>query len=474
MIDKILGIGTLIIVLTILVVAHEWGHYAVARWFKMRVDEFALFFGPVLVRLGKRGDTEFNIRSVPFGGFVKIAGMDPDDISGGRPILQAIRDPQFSEPEAIKSLIRQFDKDTLANIDPEAVSPDTVKLIRECTSPEGVLLPGRREDLELKQASPDISPDDKRLIQMALLADSRANDKDLYSQKPIYQRALAIFGGPFASLAFGFLVFCMLGMTFGLPSDKETNIVQVLPSTDDMDSKGTSKNTSGVSPSSNAGMKTGDKIVSINATPTPDGKTMKNIIWKNPNKMLKFAVERDGQTLNFDITPLPFEQPKVENNKIVKLNGKDVMETVGRIGVYPMPEMERVGPIESVKAGSRITYANIAMLLSMFTTPGIQKKVGGPVAMGQMTIAVRKLGLGSVCMMMASYSLSLGILNLLPIPILDGGHLVLLAVEKIRKRRLSPKEVYRAQVFGLAMLAVIVCFVMYNDIFKTLTGRGYQ
>ena len=94
--------------------------------------------------------------------------------------------------------------------------------------------------------------------------------------------------------------------------------------------------------------------------------------------------------------------------------------------------------------------------------------------MGQMTIAVRRLGIAQVCMMMASYSLSLGILNLLPIPILDGGHLVLLAWEKLRRRKLSPKEVYRAQLCGLAMLAGIVCLVMYNDIFKTLTGRGYQ
>ena len=76
--------------------------------------------------------------------------------------------------------------------------------------------------------------------------------------------------------------------------------------------------------------------------------------------------------------------------------------------------------------------------------------------------------------MAAMFSLSLGIMNLLPIPILDGGHLLLLAIEKIRCRKLSPREVYRAQMVGLGLLALIVCFVMYNDVVRTLYGKGFQ
>src|SRR5438105_3659674 len=109
MLDTVTGIAYLLIILSVLVIVHEWGHFIVAKLFKMRVEEFALFFGPVLLRLGKRGDTEYNLRSIPVGGFVRIAGMDPDDVSGGRPILEAIRNPQFHDSDPLDNVIRQLD-----------------------------------------------------------------------------------------------------------------------------------------------------------------------------------------------------------------------------------------------------------------------------------------------------------------------------------------------------------------------------
>src|ERR1041384_6082582 len=75
-------------VLSILVIVHEWGHFIVAKLCNMRVEDFSLFFGKRLVRLGVRNGTEYNIRSIPLGGFVKIAGMEPDDISNGAPIFK--------------------------------------------------------------------------------------------------------------------------------------------------------------------------------------------------------------------------------------------------------------------------------------------------------------------------------------------------------------------------------------------------
>src|SRR5437868_3554518 len=78
-----------IAVLSVLVIAHEWGHFFVAKLFKMRVDDFSLFFGPRLIRLGKYNGTEYNIRSVPLGGFVKIAGMEPEDLNRGTNTLRS-------------------------------------------------------------------------------------------------------------------------------------------------------------------------------------------------------------------------------------------------------------------------------------------------------------------------------------------------------------------------------------------------
>jgi regulator of sigma E protease len=457
--DYITGIAYLLIILSVLVIVHEWGHFAVAKFFKMRVEEFALFFGPILLRLGKRGETEYNIRSVPLGGFVRIAGMEPDDISGGRPILEAIRDPQFNDPAGLVKLVKQLDADTMAEIDPANISPEVREMLHSAVNSRGELDADRREELEMKQASPKINDDEKKLIQMVLLADSRATDPGLYSQKPIYQRALAIFGGPFMSLFFGYALFCILGVTVGLPTDKYTNQVQVDPN-------GSARA---------AGMKTGDRITAINGVPTRVGKDLTEKIHKSPNIPLTLTVLRDGQTISLVVTPQPKEIEKYEKDKpVLDKNGKPVKETWGLIGVGPIPTLERVSPVEAVKDGTARTWMYVDLLAHVVFSKDAGKAIGGPIAMGQTASAVQKLGFAHMLYMAASFSLSLGIMNLLPIPILDGGHLLLLGLEKVRRRKLTPREVYRAQMVGLAMLGAMVVFVMFNDIFRTVTGHSIQ
>jgi regulator of sigma E protease len=458
--DKITGIVYLIIILSILVIVHEWGHFIVARYFKMRVEEFALFFGKVIWRLGKRGDTEYNVRAVPLGGFVRIAGMEPDDISGGRPVLEALRNPRMDSAEGMDKLLRQLDADTMAGIDPAEVSPEVRQLVREAVGPNGQLLPERIEDLEIKQASPQLSASEKKLIQMVLQAEARSTDPGLYNQKPIYQRALTIFGGPFMSLLFGYFVFCMLGMTVGLPMGQTTNQIQVDPS--------------GVA--QQAGLLTGDRIVAVNGEPTPRGELLTEKIRANPGKPIQLTIERKGRQILRSLTPRAVEDVKRDSKgaPVMGPDGKPVKQTIGRIGVVPSPEMKRLGPLESLKSGTIMTVDYVRLLGTVLFSKKVKDNVGGPIAMGQQAIALQRLGIAPLLFMMASFSLSLGIMNLLPIPILDGGHLLLLAVEKVRRRKLTPREVYRAQMVGLAMLAVMVVLVMGNDIFRTIAGKGFQ
>jgi regulator of sigma E protease len=458
--DYITGIAYLLIILSILVIVHEWGHFAVAKFFKMRVEEFALFFGPILLRLGKKGETEYNIRSVPLGGFVRIAGMEPDDISGGRPILEAICDPQFNDPSGLVKLVKQLEADTMAEIDPANISPEVREMLHSSVNSRGELDADRREELEMKQASPKVNDDEKKLIQMVLLADSRATDPGLYSQKPIYQRALAIFGGPFMSLFFGYALFCILGVTVGLPTDKYTNQVQVDPN-------GSART---------AGLKTGDRIVAINGVPTRVGKDLTEKIHSSVGVPLTLTIQRDDQTMPLVVTPQPKEVDKFDKNgkPVLDSKGKPVKETIGLIGVMPIPTLERVSPIEAVKDGTLRTWGYVDLLVHVVFSKEVGKAVGGPIAMGQTASAVQKLGFAHMLYMAASFSLSLGIMNLLPIPILDGGHLLLLGLEKVRRRKLTPREVYRAQMVGLAMLGAMVVFVMFNDIFRTLAGHSIQ
>ena len=231
-------------------------------------------------------------------------------------------------------------------------------------------------------------------------------------------------------------------------------------------------------PARKAGLRTGDKIAAINGVPTPNGEALSDMIHDNPNKPLDLTVDRGGETLHISATPEAkdlFKYDRKTREVVLDAKGKPVKEKQGIIGIMPNPVFVRYAPIKSIVIGTQMTKGYVMALASVLkTTKGIQENVGGPIAMGQQAVALQKLGLPHMVLMAATLSLGLGIMNLLPIPILDGGHLLLLGIEKIRRRRLSPREVYHAQMFGLAMLALLVGFVMFNDLSRTLAGRGFQ
>src|SRR5205823_3560345 len=117
------------------------------------------------------------------------------------------------------------------------------------------------------------------------------------------------------------------------------------------------------------------------------------------------------------------------------------------------PTLVRLGPVASIVEGTHQTKEYVSQLFTTLLRRGPKETLGGPIAMTQLATAAQKQGFASQFMLTAILSLSLGIMNLLPIPVLDGGHLLLLGIEKIRRRKLSPREAYRAQMVGLGILA---------------------
>ncbi len=441
------GIFALIIMISVLVIAHEGGHFAAAKWFKMRVEDFSLFFGPVLWRIGKRDGTEYNVRSVPFGGFVKIAGMEADDISSGQPILLAVRTSVANAVanDPLTTLLRTLEQDGIVSIDPQSISEDVRAALRASFGPDGKMTDDGRADLEALKHSPRITDGEHTLIDIALNADERSRDEALYSNRPIYQRAAVIFAGPLASLIAGFVLFCITGFTVGLPAEATNQIAYVVP-------KGVAQK---------VGLRIGDRIAAINGTPVRDGKALVERIHASNGKRLVLTVQRGGETLTLAVD-VPFTYKD-------EATGKEVRE--GRIGIQPNSEMRRAGPVESVRVGSLRTYFSLYFLLHALKQRQTEE-MGGPIMMGQMTTALQRLGPAHLLTMAASLSLSLGVLNLLPIPILDGGHLLLLAIEKLRRRRLSTREMVSAQMVGLGLIAMLLVFVMYNDIARTISGNA--
>ena len=458
MIDTILGsVKTglyFLAVLSVLVLVHEWGHFFVAKLCRMRVDDFSLFFGKVLIRLGVHDGTEYNIRSIPMGGFVKIAGMEPDDISNGAPIFRRETPKDYGAKKQFLKTLQGLNDEALANINFDNIS-ERIELAVADSVEEGRLTPDGKAELQTLLASTSITDDEQRYMEAVVAADDYVPDHNGYNQKPLWQRAATIFAGPFMSLCFGYLLLCVMGMTGRLPYDqKAENIVASIDH---------------AMPGYKAGLREADKIVRINDVPIVDGDTMMDIIHENVAKPLTITVERGKASQVLHVTPQPSPEKQIltKNGKPILVNGKPLEETVGIIGFAPHYQMlwKHYTPAEAIVRGTEILQVQVVGTFIVLTHPKLAAThVTGPVGIVGEIHANSKEGPWRVLLTAALLSVGLGIMNLLPIPILDGGQLLLLAIEGIRRRKLTSREVYGAQLVGLVLIGMLFVFVMFKDI----------
>ncbi len=421
-------------VLSVLVIAHEWGHFIAARLCGMRVDDFSLFFGKRLIRLGERNGTEYNIRSIPFGGFVKIAGMEPDDISNGVSIRTALS----KKRKDVKSLIG-LDTKVLEFIDPEKISEQVDEAIYASIGADSRLTPEGIEALKLLAISKTITAEEQKYIEAVLDTVNYVPDPTHYNNKPILQRATVIFAGPFMSLLFGYLLFCGMGVTMGLPTIDNT--IQAL---------GKDKANKPL-PAEKAGLKPNDRIVSVNGTPINDGEQLIELIHNSTEKTpLNLLVKRGESEIPFTVTPY-----------VDVIEGK----SIGRLGFVPGSTWKRYGLVDSLGKGTNMMVAQVVGITQIFKKPKeIKDNVGGPIAIAGIIHEGGRRGFNHIVLTAALLSVSLGVINLFPVPILDGGHLLLLAIEGIRRRKLSSNGIYVAQMFGVLVIGMLFVFVMYNDL----------
>lgn len=435
-------------VLSVLVIVHEWGHFIVAKLCKMRVEDFSLFFGKRLIRLGVRNGTEYNIRSFPLGGFVKIAGMEPDDISNGAPIFKRRKSEPGAGPE---KTLRGLREESLAEIDTDNISPRVREIVDNAVSDDALLTESGREDLQALLVSTSINADEHKYIEALLGADMEKSDPDGYNAKPLWQRALVIFAGPFMSLFFGYILFCSMGFTTGLPELASANVIGAI-------SKG--------KPAEAAGLKAGDRIAEINGQRITDWMSLVKPIQDSPGRPVHIVALRGDVRHDFTITPVA-EMGDVEDH------GRIVRKFRGLIGIERSFSWKRTDPVTAVKQGSNIIYTQVTMTLRTLFSKNVRDNVGGPIAIAGQIHEDSKAGFRQVLLTSAMLSVSLGIINLFPIPILDGGHLMLLGVEFVRRRKLSSREVATAQMVGLSIIAVLFVCVMFNDILR-LIGTHHQ
>jgi len=306
----------------------------------MRVDEFAIGFGPKIFSY-KYGETTYSLRIIPLGGYNKIAGMDPEEEAGDRG----------------------------------------------------------------------------------------------YSNKPIWARLIVISAGSVMNFILPVILFFMIFMTAGVDTPSTDPILgNIMPD----------------KPAAMAGLQPGDKIMKINNEEIKSWKNFVEVIQVSSGKILKVEYERSGQLNNASLIP---ELDSKSNHGIIGV-------TAGLNKYYPgVPESATM----AVKHTAYIIGAMTEGLLQMFTGKA-SADVSGPIGVAKMTGEVAKLGLVPLLQFASFLSINLGIINLLPLPALDGGHIVTLLVEGIRRKPLSKKTIYYIQMAGFLLIISLMIFTTFNDI----------
>jgi regulator of sigma E protease len=270
-----------------------------------------------------------------------------------------------------------------------------------------------------------------------------------FMSKPIWARSLVIVAGPLMNflLAWGI----MWGLFFfqgDIAYDTEKVVVGEV-------AEG--------APAAEAGLQEGDIIKSINGQPVTSFVGMAELIKVEVEKPVQVVWERDGKTMSAAITTRA-ETAYTESGEKVD---------VGKIGVGQKVWYERVGFFPAIYRGleSSVYYVNLVgkFLTDLVSAKVSPKMIGGPVLIAQMAGETAQRGLSSLLTFMALLSVNLAVLNILPIPILDGGHLVFLGIEKLKGSPLSLRQRAHIQQIGLAFLVLLIVFVTYNDIVRFLT-----
>ena len=280
---------------------------------------------------------------------------------------------------------------------------------------------------------------------------NEADKQRAYNFQPIWKRFSVVFSGPFFNLCFAVIVFFLVFMN-GVP--------YMLAEVGDV--------TQG-SPAAQQGITKGDRVMEVDGKPIARWDEMTEIIHNQPGKEMLIKIDRSGTTLSLSVRP--------EKKVIKNLFGED--KEVGLIGITPSgkTEIRREGLVGAFSTAVKRTW-DISVLTLVSIVKLIQRiipadTIGGPILIFQMAGQQASQGAMNFFTFMAIISINLGVLNLLPIPVLDGGHILFLGIEAIRRKPLSEKVVMIAQRIGLALLLSLMAFAFYNDIVRLITGKTF-
>jgi len=372
----LVAVAAFLLVLSVVVFVHEFGHFIVARWCGVTVKTFSIGFGKEIFGLTDSKGTRWRFAWIPLGGYVKFL----DDANAA------------SQPSA----------DSLAKMTP-------------------------------------------------------AQQAGAFQTKPLWQRSAIVAAGPMANFLLAIAIYTAINITIGVRTISP-RIGEVIA---DM-------------PAAAAGFEPDDVIKSIDGWTIEGFEDVQRIVSISGDRKLVFGIDRDGKMLEIEVIPQVEEQKDTFGGTFRR----------GLIGVRPSMapggiEAKKVGPLEALRLGVRETYTNISQTLQgiadMITRRQSTDQMGGPILIAEVTARVAELGIVAMLTWIAFISANIGFLNLLPIPVLDGGHLLFYAIEAVRRRPLSQRMQEIGFQIGIALVLMLMVYVSMNDllrVWRRLMGDG--
>lgn len=432
-----------IIMLGILVFVHELGHFCVAKFSGVKVLKFSLGFGPRLVSR-KWGETEYMICAVPLGGYVQMLGEGGGEEGESAELTPEERKRSFAE--------QPVGRRTAIIAAGPAMNLLLPFLILPLAFMSGIDLPAYFDEppcIGHVAADTDAESSGFRDSDCILAV----NEEPVSSWTDTNMALIGHAGDPLDFRVRRGEQILTITMTpenggleglqsLGLYPQQEPVVGGVAPGL----------------PAEKAGIEAGDRLLSVDGEPIDSWYHLRPIIQALDGRPVTLTIEREGEQLDLSIHP-------------VREDGSDYL-----IGVAPLQETvhKRFGFFEAVRAGAdrtvELVQITLVFIQKLFSGDVSTKNIGGPITVVQIAGQAAQTDISSVMTILAFLSIQLGILNLLPIPILDGGHLFFNLVELVFRRPLSIRVREIAQQIGLLLIILLMVLAFYNDFVRIFTG----
>jgi len=417
-------------VLGVLIFVHELGHFLAARRLGVRVLTFSLGFGPKILKF-TRGDTEYCVSAIPLGGYVKMAGESPDDPRSGAPdeFLSKTKWERFQVlimgPVMNILLAVVVLAIVLAQGAEVPAYEDQRPVVGAVKTQSGAERAGIQPGDRILTVAGDAVPTWKDL---AMAVGTRRADRTVPITLDRAGRTMSLDVTPAVAGRFEFVD---LG---------------VLPDTSPIAQKVDPQD-----PAARAGMKAGDVIYAVNGTRVLFPTDLKEAIAAHPGESIDVEIRRDGTAQHLSITP-------------------DKRPTGGWIGITIVEATRsfKPGPFEAVRL-SVVQNATSGVMIfkilgGLFTGSTSVRQLQGPVGIAQLSGESAAAGFIHLLNLMAVISLNLGLLNLMPVPVLDGGHILIMALEGVARRDFSMAVKEKMLLAGFVVLMMLMVTVIYNDL----------